>query len=98
MKLKINGYRLKFKKSASPQILCWLSGLVHTLAAVDKNATACLLSDLDHGLEVSIPDVAKATNEDRMDARYACFYPSDLAALKKARRKVASFVQLAGVA
>lgn len=95
MKVKINGYRLKFKKVDAPVMLVWLSGLVHTLAAVEKHASACLLSDLDRVLEVEIPAVAyDARDPDLMDTLYAGFSPSDLSALKAARRKVAAAVRL----
>lgn len=95
MKVKINGYRLKFKKADAPLMLVWLSGLVHTLAAVEKHAMACLLSDVARGLEVAIPAVVyDAQYEDLKDTSYAYFYPSDLADLKAARRKVAAAIRL----
>lgn len=94
MKVQIKGYRLKFKKANAAVALRWLSGLVHTLAAVNKNAEACLLTDSDSPLEVWIPELIEARNADLESTRYATIYPSDLAELKAARRKVAAVVQL----
>lgn len=92
MKLKIGGCRLKFKKSNAGQVLTWLSGIVHTLAPLEKHASASLV--VDPVIEVSIPAVVDAKNDDRETARYACFYTESLSDLKAARRKVAAAVRL----
>lgn len=92
MKIQIGGYRLKFKKADAAQVLVWLSGIVHTLAPMEKHASASLADNLF--LEVSIPAVVKSKNDDGELSRHACFYPESLPDLKAARRNVAAIVRL----
>lgn len=93
MKVKTNSYKIKFKKNDAGSVLVWLSGLVHVLAQIEKQAVAALII-MDQPLEVAIPAVVDAENDDHETAWYACFYTSDLPALKAARRKVAAAVRL----
>lgn len=93
MKVKTESYKIKFKKQDAGSVLVWLSGLVHVLAQIEKQTGAALIQ-LDQPLEVAIPAVVDAENADHETARYACFYTSDLPALKAARRKVAAAIRL----
>ena len=88
MKVKTNSYKIRFRKKNASQILSWLSGLVHTLAPMEKHADAALLTDAV--IEVTIPAVADVVDIDGNQVEYAGFYGHDLPALKNARRKVAS--------
>ena len=93
MKVKTNSCKIKFKKKNADQILIWLSGLVHVLAQIEKQAGAALIIQ-DHPLEVATPACAEVEDLDRDLCGDAAFYTADLPALKAARRKVAAAVRL----
>lgn len=93
MKFKTNSYKVKFKRKDARQILIWLSGLVHTLAQIEKQTITALITP-DHPLEVMTPAVAEVEDPDRNLCGDAAFYTSDLPELKAARRKVAAAVRL----
>ena len=91
MKVKTESYKIRFKKKNADQMLIWLSGLVHTLAPMEKNSDAALLTEAV--IEVTTPAVANVVDIDRNEVEYAAFYSHDLPELKAARRRVAAAVR-----
>lgn len=90
MKFKIDGIKYKFKKANAQQVLIWLSGIVHTVAAAEKNQAASLRDAVP--LTFAVPAVVTATDCD-IECSYVEIDGSDLPELKAARRKVAAVVR-----
>jgi len=93
MRVKTNSYKIRFKKRDAETMLVWLSGLVHVLAQIEKQAGSALIIQ-DHPLEVATPACAEVEDPDHLLCDDAAFYTADLPALKAARRKVAAAVRL----